>query len=195
MTPNRTNVVLAMLLAVSVLATFASRVDYSQPNLEILPDMKYTPAWTAYQRNPHFADGQTLQSPVPGSIPRGQMPLHFAPTKEDALRAGSELKNPLAGADRTDAKLLDPARRRSLSRFLYLLPRGQRRRRWAGRQTRISSPAVSDHWELVENEGWSAISHPVVRSRKHVRIRRANLSRPTLGHRELRQKLAPIPRR
>ena len=111
MTPNRTNIVLATLLAVSVLATFASRVDYSKPNLEILPDMKYTPAWTAYQRNPHFADGQTLQTPVPGSIARGQMPLHFTAAKEDAVRAGTELTNPLAGANRTEAKLLDSIRR------------------------------------------------------------------------------------
>lgn len=94
MTLNRTNIVLASLLLVVAILTAATRVDYTQPNIEILPDMKYTPAWLAYRQNPIFVNGRTLQAPVPGTIARGQMPWHFAATKEDALRAGEEILNP-----------------------------------------------------------------------------------------------------
>ena len=69
-----------------------TRVDYSRPNIEVLPDMKYTPAWTAYEINPHFGNGPTLQTAVAGTIARGQLPLHFRADKEDAVRAGVELK-------------------------------------------------------------------------------------------------------
>jgi mono/diheme cytochrome c family protein len=111
MTLNRTNTLLAILLFVSVLGTAATRVDYSKPNIEILPDMKYTPAWMAFERNPHFANGQTLQMPVPGTIARGQSPLYFTSTKEDALRAGVELVNPYADADREASELQESIRR------------------------------------------------------------------------------------
>ena len=108
MTLNRTNVVLASLLVIVVILTATTRVDYSKPNIEILPDMKYTPAWMAYARNPVFANGRTLQTPVPGTIARGHMPLHFTATKEDAARAGEEIANPYHNSSATDsAKLND----------------------------------------------------------------------------------------
>ena len=91
---NRTNTVLAVLLVAVVVMTAAVGVDYSQPNIEILPDMKYTPAWEAFAANPNFPNGQTMQPPVPGTIARGQMPLYYTATKEDAVRAGEELENP-----------------------------------------------------------------------------------------------------
>jgi mono/diheme cytochrome c family protein len=91
--------VLSSFLVIVTGFSLASYVDYTRPNLEILPDMKYTPAWTAYRRNTVFANGRTLQAPVPGTIARGQMPLHFEATKVDALRAGEELINPYSAAD------------------------------------------------------------------------------------------------
>lgn len=91
---NRTNIVLGGLLVMVAILTASTRVDYTRPNIEILPDMKYTPAWTAYASNPVFANGRTLQAPVQGTIARGQVPLHFEPTSEDAIRAGNELANP-----------------------------------------------------------------------------------------------------
>jgi mono/diheme cytochrome c family protein len=94
-TLSRTNTVLAVLLVIVVIATSQSGVDYSKPNIEILPDMKYTPAWTAFESNPNFPDGRTMQAPVAGTIARDQMPLYFAATKEDAVRAGEELENPV----------------------------------------------------------------------------------------------------
>ncbi len=93
---NRLNIFLAVLLLVVVGMTSLVGVDYSRPNIEILPDMKYTPAWEAFAANPNFPDGRTMQAPVPGTIARGHLPLHFAPTKEDAIRAGEILDNPFA---------------------------------------------------------------------------------------------------
>ena len=93
---NRTNIVLLILLAVVAMLCLGTRVDYTQPNIEILPDMKYSPAWSAYASNPKFANGRTLQAPVVGTIARGQMPLHFEATIEDAIRAGEEIDNPYA---------------------------------------------------------------------------------------------------
>ena len=104
---NRTNCVLAGLLALVVVLSLATNVDYSQPNVEVLPDMKYSPAWTAYASNPVLPDGRTLQAPVAGTIARGRLPLHFEATKEDAIRAGEEISNPYLSdsSDESDAKL------------------------------------------------------------------------------------------
>lgn len=99
---NRTNIALAVLLVVTVLLTFATRVDYSQPNFEILPDMKYSPAPTAYTPSSVFPNGRTLQDPVAGTIARRHMPIHYAATKEDAIRAGEELPNPLDASGSED---------------------------------------------------------------------------------------------
>ena len=91
---NSTNQVLIVLLAAVCLFTLWARVDYSRPNYEVLPDMKYTPAAMAYATNSVFPNGRTLQAPVPGTIARGERPIHFQATKEDAERAGRELVNP-----------------------------------------------------------------------------------------------------
>jgi len=91
---SRLNLALAaLLLLVAALATL-TRVDYARPNREFLPDMKYSPAWQAFAANPNFPNGRTLQAPVPGTIARGELPLYFQATPEDALRAGIELRNP-----------------------------------------------------------------------------------------------------
>ncbi len=91
---SRTNFFLTLLLMAVLLLAANSRVDYSQPNIEILPDMKYSPAWTAYEANPHFPNGRTLQAPPPGTIAQDETPMHFEATQEDAERAGRELHNP-----------------------------------------------------------------------------------------------------
>ncbi len=85
-----------LLLGILLLAVFAGR-DMSRPNYEFLPDMKHSPAYSAYSANPNFENGRTLQTPVPGTLARGELPLHFAATPTDAKRAGEELSNPLSG--------------------------------------------------------------------------------------------------
>jgi mono/diheme cytochrome c family protein len=99
------------MLVIVVIVTVSSHVDYSQPNIEILPDMKYTPAWTAYRQSTVFANGRILQKPAPGTIARGQMPLYFEATKEDALRAGEELTNPYHSSDDDPTSLQESIQR------------------------------------------------------------------------------------
>jgi mono/diheme cytochrome c family protein len=118
---SRMNVVLAGLLALVLGLAALVRVDYSKPNLEVLPDMKYTPAWSAYANNPNFSNGRTLQAPVVGTIARGDLPLHFEATKEDALRAGEELRNPLSSTADTEQ---GPASEAEKERLKASLQRG-----------------------------------------------------------------------
>jgi mono/diheme cytochrome c family protein len=68
--------------------------DASRPNFEILPQMAHSARYNAYAGNPNFWDGKTLQPPVPGTIARGTMPLHYTAAPADALRAGQELMAP-----------------------------------------------------------------------------------------------------
>jgi len=91
---NRVNIVLGVLLAISAGFAIAMKVDYTQPNVEFLPEMKRSPAFDAFSENPVLPNGRTLQAPVPGAISRGDLPLYYAATKEDAVRAGEELQNP-----------------------------------------------------------------------------------------------------
>ena len=86
-----------LLLAVvtSVSASWIFSSDPTRPNFEFLPQMAHSPRYNAFAPNPNFADGTTLQRPEPGTIARGTMPLHYAATPQDALRAGEELTSPL----------------------------------------------------------------------------------------------------
>ena len=98
------NVVLLALLALSIAALWVSRPDATRPNVEFFPDMARGPRYGAFEPNPVFGDGQTLQAPPAGTIARGHLPLHFAATPEDAVRAGVELSNPIAGDERALAR-------------------------------------------------------------------------------------------
>ncbi|HIF01238.1 MAG TPA: cytochrome c [Planctomycetes bacterium] len=96
---TRINVVLSVLLAIAATLTIAMEVDHTQLNVEFLPDMKRSPAFDAFAANPVLPGGRTQQAPVPGSIARGDLPLYYSATKEDAIRAGEELQNPFAVAE------------------------------------------------------------------------------------------------
>src|SRR3989338_1541197 len=88
------NVVLALALLACVALILVSQPDPTRPNYEYLPEMAHSPAYSAFAANPNFPDGKTLRSPVPGTIPRGELPLPYGATPEEALRAGAELVNP-----------------------------------------------------------------------------------------------------
>jgi mono/diheme cytochrome c family protein len=77
---------------------FGSR-DLRRPNVEVMPEMAYSPAYDSFAPNPNFPDGKTFQAPAPGTIPRGRMPLHYGSGFEDVLRAGDELHNPFSADD------------------------------------------------------------------------------------------------
>ena len=72
------------------------RPQPARTNFEFLPQMVHSPRYNAFALNPNFPDGQTLQALPPGAIPRGYLPLHYAATPQDALRAGEELTSPAA---------------------------------------------------------------------------------------------------
>lgn len=93
---TRINIVLGILLAITAAFAVMMEVDHTQPNVEFLPEMKRSPASGAFAANTVFPDGRTLQPPVAGTIPRGDLPLYYAATKEDAVRAGEEILNPFA---------------------------------------------------------------------------------------------------
>jgi len=93
---SRLNRILIAVLAMVLALLMLLRVNHSKPNYQITlgDDMTYSPAYTAYAPNPNFNDGRTFQSSVAGTLARGEQHYDFAPTPEDALRAGEELTNP-----------------------------------------------------------------------------------------------------
>ncbi len=88
------NPILAACIVVLVVVSWMIGGNTEEPNYEFLPGMLYSIPYDTFAANEHFPDGKTLQTPIPGTIPRGHMPLHYAATPEDALRAGDELQNP-----------------------------------------------------------------------------------------------------
>ena len=91
------NVILLLTTAFLLSLNFVLSADSGRRNFEVLPDMVTAPAYDSYAVNPNFDDGKTLREPIAGTIVRGQMPLGYAATKEDAERAGRELVNPFSG--------------------------------------------------------------------------------------------------
>jgi mono/diheme cytochrome c family protein len=93
---NRLNLTLAVALVLSLVLLLLTRTDYSQPNYQVNlgDDMTYSPAYSSFEANSNFANGRTLQNPVPGTIARGSQRFHYEATPQDALRAGEELENP-----------------------------------------------------------------------------------------------------
>ena len=67
--------ILVFLLALGVALHLVIEPDYSQRNVEFMPDMARSPAFKAQAPNPNFADGKTMQAPPDGVIPRGHLPL------------------------------------------------------------------------------------------------------------------------
>lgn len=111
---GRLNIFLIGLVTVVFALSALVRVDYSRPNVEFLPDMKYSPAWSAYAKNPNFSNARTLQAPVAGTIARGDLPTHYAATKDDAVVAGEELHNPYASAVNAEQPSGDAAEKERL---------------------------------------------------------------------------------
>lgn len=84
-----------LLIAVAVMIQ-ACNHDRNHPGWSYMPDMYYSEPYDAYTANPEFADSLTMQTPVKGTIPRGQMPYPYqAKSYPDQIRAGAELINPV----------------------------------------------------------------------------------------------------
>jgi mono/diheme cytochrome c family protein len=86
----------AVLVLLTLVASWAYHHDPASPGYELLPDMAHSVAYDAYSPNPVTRDGLTLQPPVPGTLAvGGPLPFRYAATPEDAERAGRELRNPV----------------------------------------------------------------------------------------------------
>jgi mono/diheme cytochrome c family protein len=93
------NVCLLLLLFTVVALNWLTGTDPGRPNHEFLPQMAHSPRYNTFSANPNLPDGQTQQPPIPGTVARGLLPLHYQATPEDALRAGEELHSPLKADD------------------------------------------------------------------------------------------------
>lgn len=82
-------------LLVWVFGTAFNR-DFRKRVLQFDAGMTYPVAAQAFDPSPVLPRGQVLQSPPEGTLARGMHPpLAFQPGKEEAIRAGRELMNPL----------------------------------------------------------------------------------------------------
>ena len=94
------NLLLVLVLAGLIALHWAVLPDPSRRNYEFLPDMVESVPRDAQTQAPGLADGTVLDlRPPPGSIARGYLPLGYAATPEEALRAGNELRSPFADDD------------------------------------------------------------------------------------------------
>ena len=81
------NSLLIVIVAGLLSLNWVLRADATQRHFEFLPNMVASVPYDAYSANPNFANGQTLQKPVAGTVIRGMMPIR-------------EPKNPYTLADK-----------------------------------------------------------------------------------------------
>jgi mono/diheme cytochrome c family protein len=99
MTSRNINIALGAALLASLVINWRIRVPARAPGLEFAPNMARGLRSNAFDPSAVFADGAALRPPVPGTIPRGVVPLHYSASRADARRAGEELANPYSSAD------------------------------------------------------------------------------------------------
>lgn len=97
MSPSRLNALLALVLAAIWGVTWATRQEPGRRSHSFMPEMA-----TSLTHEPQAEGawaGGLPPGPPEGSIPRGRPPLRYRAGKEEAERAGKELKNPFAADD------------------------------------------------------------------------------------------------
>jgi mono/diheme cytochrome c family protein len=81
------------LLAIATL--ISCQRDNNHPGYIYTPDMTYSQAYEPFAENPIFADSSNMQAPIDGTVPREMIPYQFRKTKEDRLKAGQFVFNPI----------------------------------------------------------------------------------------------------
>lgn len=81
-------------IVAACLTLAACNTSEEHPGYVYFPDMYYSQAYETMTPNPNFEDSTTMQTPVPGTIPRGYKPFHYQNNLTDYVRAGEELTNP-----------------------------------------------------------------------------------------------------
>ncbi|MEN8120452.1 MAG: cytochrome c [Bacteroidota bacterium] len=79
--------------------------DRKNPGTQYLDDMVTPISYEDYSPNPVFANGQTTQLPVEGTVARGKMPYNYPKTAEGQKLAGEQLVNPFMDAERSRSKI------------------------------------------------------------------------------------------
>lgn len=74
--------------------------DGNNPGYEYMPNMYRSPSIETYGVNEFYPNRMGTRTPVEGTIPRGFKPFEYGDGKEEYLRAGEELMNPLAVSDK-----------------------------------------------------------------------------------------------
>jgi mono/diheme cytochrome c family protein len=89
---NKLNIFLSFAL---LLMFFSScNHDRNKRGNQYMDDMVTPISYEDYSSNPVFANGQTGQLPVEGTIARGKMPYIYPKTADGQILAGKELYNP-----------------------------------------------------------------------------------------------------
>ena len=92
-----------LLLVVAIVAVlslhYAVVPDHSQRSYQIFPEMSESVAYETQASLEHLGEGRPLVPPA-GSAAIGFPAFRYAPTPEDAVRAGVELQNPVDTEDR-----------------------------------------------------------------------------------------------
>ncbi len=57
--------------------------------------MTYSQAYEPFAENPLFADSNNMLSPIDGTVPQEMVPYQFKKNKEDRIRAGEVILNPV----------------------------------------------------------------------------------------------------
>jgi len=81
-------------LALVVAVISSCTHDKKKPGVQYMADMVTPISYEDYSPNPNFANGQTEQLPVEGTIARGKMPYAYPKTAEGQKMAGEQLVNP-----------------------------------------------------------------------------------------------------
>jgi mono/diheme cytochrome c family protein len=85
----------------AIVAVTSASSDAGRRAMEYMPDMAYSLPYNSFAPNAVTRDGKTLQPSVAGTVPRGFHPFRYGATPEEALRAGRELRSPVAGTPET----------------------------------------------------------------------------------------------
>lgn len=76
----------------ALLSLTACDQNRNNPGISYFPDMQESRAYETFSENSNFANKSSAQTPVPGSIPRGYLPLGFEKTLENRILAGKTMK-------------------------------------------------------------------------------------------------------
>ncbi|MBE0637289.1 MAG: cytochrome c [Bacteroidales bacterium] len=82
------------LLLLTVIILWSCDRSRTDKGREYFPDMAHSKAYKTYTVNPATPNGQTMQKPVEGTIPRDVVPYRYYEFDKNEERPGKELVNP-----------------------------------------------------------------------------------------------------